>query len=99
MVYHKLVVVGPAGVGKCALTIQHVRSHFVADEYDPTIEDSYRKQLVMTCLLDILDTAGQEKYSALRHQYMRGGEGFLIVFAIDKMQSFEDIESYRAQIG
>ena len=33
------------------------------DEYDPTIEDSYRKQVVIdgeTCLLDILDTAGQE---------------------------------------
>ena len=24
-----------------------------------------------TCLLDILDTAGQEKYSAMRDQYMR----------------------------
>jgi GTPase KRas protein len=35
------------------------------DEYDPTIEDSYRKQVVIdgeTCLLDILDTAGQEEY-------------------------------------
>jgi Ras family protein len=30
-------------------------------EYDPTIEDSYRKQVTIdeeTCLLDILDTAG-----------------------------------------
>lgn len=39
------------------------------DEYDPTIEDSYRKQVVIdgeTCLLDILDTAGQEEYSAMR---------------------------------
>ena len=24
-----------------------------------------------TCLLDILDTAGQEEYSAMRDQYMR----------------------------
>ena len=50
------------GVGKSALTIQLIQNHFV-DEYDPTIEDSYRKQVVIdgeTCLLDILDTAGQE---------------------------------------
>lgn len=33
----KLVVVGGGGVGKSALTIQFVQSHFV-DEYDPTIE-------------------------------------------------------------
>lgn len=43
------------------------------DEYDPTIEDSYRKQVTIdeeTCLLDILDTAGQEEYSAMRDQYV-----------------------------
>ena len=49
-------------MGKSALTIQLIQNHFVP-EYDPTIEDSYRKQVVIdgeTCLLDILDTAGQE---------------------------------------
>ena len=81
------------GVGKSALTIQLIQNHFV-DEYDPTIEDSYRKQVVIdgeTCLLDILDTAGQEEYSAMRDQYMRTGEGFLIVFAVNNAKSFEDI--------
>ncbi|CAI2181041.1 7224_t:CDS:2 [Funneliformis geosporum] len=34
---YKLVVVGGGGVGKSALTIQFIQSHFV-DEYDPTIE-------------------------------------------------------------
>ena len=29
---------------------------------------------------------------------MQTGEGFLIVFAIDNMKSFEDIDSYRGQI-
>ena len=58
------------------------------EEYDPTIEDSYRKQVVIdgeTCLLDILDTAGQEEYSAMRDQYMRTGEGFLLVFAVNEV--------------
>ena len=32
---YKLVVVGGGGVGKSALTIQFIQSHFV-DEYDPT---------------------------------------------------------------
>ncbi|NWT37383.1 RASK GTPase, partial [Chroicocephalus maculipennis] len=60
--------------------------------------DSYRKQVVIdgeTCLLDILDTAGQEEYSAMRDQYMRTGEGFLCVFAINNTKSFEDIHHYR----
>jgi small GTP-binding protein len=48
-----------------------------------------------TCLLDILDTAGQEEYSAMRDQYMRTGEGFLCVFAINNSKSFADINLYR----
>lgn len=49
MTEYKLVVVGAGGVGKSALTIQLIQNHFV-DEYDPTIEDSYRKQ-VRKCLI------------------------------------------------
>ena len=88
------------GVGKSALTIQLIQNLF-AEDYDPTIEDSYRKQVVIdgeTCLLDILDTAGQEEYSAMRDQYMRTGEGFLLVFAVNNAKSFEDISQYREQI-
>lgn len=96
----KLVVVGGGGVGKSALTIQLIHSHFV-DEYDPTIEDSYRKQVVIdneVQVLDILDTAGQEEYSAMREQYMRTGEGFLLVYSITSETSFEELMTYYQQI-
>jgi small GTP-binding protein len=56
----KLVVLGAGAVGKSCMTVQLVSHHFV-DFYDPTIEDSYRKQTVIddeTVQLDILDTAG-----------------------------------------
>ena len=97
---YKLVVVGGGGVGKSALTIQFIQSHFV-DEYDPTIEDSYRKQCTIDndqVLLDILDTAGQEEYSAMREQYMRAGEGFLLVYSIDSRSSLEELQSFHDQI-
>ncbi|KAJ3732173.1 ras protein, partial [Lentinula guzmanii] len=96
---YKLVVVG-GGVGKSALTIQFIQSHFV-DEYDPTIEDSYRKQCVIddeVALLDVLDTAGQEEYGAMREQYMRTGEGFLLVYSITSRNSFEEISTFHQQI-
>ncbi|KAI9280373.1 ras-like protein 3, partial [Sporodiniella umbellata] len=102
---YKIVIVGGGGVGKSALTIQFIQSHFV-DEYDPTIEgtslfDSYRKQCVIddeTALLDVLDTAGQEEYSAMREQYMRNGEGFILVYSIAARLSFEEVNLFYQQI-
>ncbi|KAI0216668.1 RAS1 protein [Massospora cicadina] len=97
---YKIVVVGGGGVGKSALTIQFIQSHFV-DEYDPTIEDSYRKQCVIDdkiALLDVLDTAGQEEYSAMREQYMRTGEGFLLVYSLTSRESYEEIVTFHEQI-
>jgi len=77
-----------------------MHNHFV-DEYDPTIEDSYRKQCVIDgedALVDILDTAGQEEFSAMRGQYMRSGEGFLLVYSITDRDSFDSISAYHQQI-
>lgn len=58
----------------------NTKNHFI-DEYDPTIEDSYRKQCVYSwgkVIHDVLDTAGQEEYSAMRDQYMRSYSVFVI---------------------
>ena len=37
-------------------------------------------------------------YSTMRDQCIINGEGFLCVFSIDNMKSFEDVESHRQQI-
>ncbi|KAJ7736815.1 ras family-domain-containing protein [Mycena metata] len=97
---YKLVVVGGGGVGKSALTIQFMQDHFVTD-YDPTIEDSYQRQCVIddeVALLNVLDTAGQEEYEAMREQYMRTGEGFLLVYSVTSRDSFTEISTYHQQI-
>lgn len=98
--HYKIVVVGGGGVGKSALTIQFIQSYFVSD-YDPTIEDSYTKICSVDgrpVRLDILDTAGQEEFSAMREQYLRSGEGFLLVFAITDRGSFNEIQKLHTQI-
>lgn len=46
-------------------------------QYDPTIEDRYQKVVEyngVPCVLEILDTAGQETFSAMRELYMKNGE-------------------------
>ncbi|KAI8613968.1 putative small G-protein Ras2 [Chytriomyces sp. MP71] len=100
MVVHRIVVLGDGGVGKTALTIQLCLNHFV-ETYDPTIEDSYNKQVVIDdqpCNLEVLDTAGQEEYTALRDQWIRDGEAFLLVYSITSRATFYRIEQFREQI-
>lgn len=40
------MILGSGGVGKSSICTQFVMNHFI-DQYDPTIEDSYRKQVVV----------------------------------------------------
>ncbi|KAF2881498.1 hypothetical protein ILUMI_24676 [Ignelater luminosus] len=96
----KLVVVGDGGVGKSAITIQFFQKLFVTD-YDPTIEDSYLQHVEVDgqwCILDVLDTAGQEEFSAMREQYMRKGDGFLLVYSVTDKNSYENIVNFHTQI-
>merc|ERR1711939_555416 len=100
MTLYKLVVLGDGGVGKTALAIQLCLNHFV-ETYDPTIEDSYRKQVQIdgqSCMLEVLDTAGQEEYTALRDQWIRDGEGFVLVYSISSRSSFSRIQKFHHQI-
>ncbi|XP_076348792.1 ras-related protein M-Ras-like [Tachypleus tridentatus] len=100
LITYILVVVGDGGVGKSALTIQFFQKLFVTD-YDPTIEDSYIQHTEIDgewCVLDVLDTAGQEEFSAMREQYMRKGDGFLLVYSVTDNQSYENIHNFHTQI-
>ncbi|CAD5124962.1 DgyrCDS13204 [Dimorphilus gyrociliatus] len=97
---YKLVVLGSGGVGKSALTVQFVQGIFV-EKYDPTIEDSYRKHVEIDgqqCMLEILDTAGTEQFTAMRDLYMKNGQGFLLVYSITAQSTFDDLEDLREQI-
>lgn len=94
---HKVIMVGSGGVGKSALTLQFMYDEFVED-YEPTKADSYRKKILLDgedVQIDILDTAGQEDYAAIRDHYFRSGEGFLCIFSITEDESFQATQEFR----
>ncbi|PRP86020.1 hypothetical protein PROFUN_05791 [Planoprotostelium fungivorum] len=97
---NSLVVVGSGGVGKSALVIQFIKNTFV-EVYNPTIEENYRRNWSVdggVYLLDILDTAGQEDFQIVTEQYIKAGDGFLLVYSIEDRQSFDNILTFRDQI-
>lgn len=71
------------------------------ETYDPTIEESYRKQMRVDqqlCVVDILDTAGQEEYTSMREYYMKSGEAFILVYSVTSRQSFKEVSAFHAQV-
>ena len=95
-----MVVLGSGGVGKSALTVKFVSGTFM-EKYDPTIEDFYRKEIEVDSapsVLEILDTAGTEQFASMRDLYIKNGQGFVIVYSITSLQTFQDIKTMRDQI-
>lgn len=98
---YKVVMLGSGAVGKSAITVQMVSGHFLSS-YDPTIEDSYRTTINVNnqdIIINILDTAGQEEFYALRDQYMRSGDGYIIVFSITSVTSFLEVNAIKEQLN
>lgn len=98
---YNVVMLGSGAVGKSAITVQMVSGHFLSS-YDPTIEDSYRTTININnkdIILNIIDTAGQEEFYALRDQYMRSGDGYIIVFSITSVTSFLEVNAIKEQLN
>jgi len=100
MAEYKVVVVGAGEVGKTAIILQFVSSHF-EEKYDPTVEDLFRKEITVDGsrnLLEIIDTAGMEQFASMRDLYIQSGEGFLLVYSVAVKQSFVDVQPLREHI-
>uniref|UniRef100_A0A2I2YSV4 Uncharacterized protein n=1 Tax=Gorilla gorilla gorilla TaxID=9595 RepID=A0A2I2YSV4_GORGO len=78
MALHKIIMVDSGGVGKSALTLCFMYDEFV-EEYEPTKADTQDGEEVQ---IYIIDTAGQEDYTAIKDNY------FHCVFSITEMESF-----------
>lgn len=96
----KLTLVGDGGVGKSCLILQYMYGDFV-EEYEPTKADAYRRTITLQgdeVQIDILDTAGQEDYPAVRDGYLKHGDGFLLVFDLTNRETFESIKNHRENV-
>jgi len=97
---YKIVVMGEPAVGKSALTLRFITENFVKD-YNPTIEDSYRKPVTLDAkcdLIEVLDTAGNNDFGAMMENWINEGNAFVLVYAINDLASFQRITAKRERI-
>ncbi|CAK9783402.1 ras-related protein 2 [Cutaneotrichosporon oleaginosum] len=96
----RVAIMGSGGVGKSAIVLRFMNGEFL-DMYDPTIEDSYRKQFDVDgqpCVLDILDTAGTDQYLTFNDLFIRDSHGLVLVFSLTQRDTLEDLYRVRQDI-
>jgi GTPase SAR1 family protein len=74
-----------------SLAHTHSRLTQFVEDYEPTKADSYRKKITLEgdaeeSAIDILDTAGQEDYAAIRDNYFRTGEGVCVCLCVSTVE-------------
>ncbi|KAJ7816211.1 ras protein [Mycena olivaceomarginata] len=60
-----------------------------------------RKQFIVDnrmCFVEVIDTAGQEEYATLRDQWVREGQGFLLIYSITSRTTFDRLEVFRQSV-
>ena len=98
----KVIIVGPAGVGKSSLLLKYTKDKFERD-YNVTIGVDFASKCVeiptnnneiISVKLQLWDTAGQEKFKTITKSYYRGCGGGIIVFDVTNRVSFDNIDCW-----
>jgi hypothetical protein len=79
-----------------SVTIQFIH-HIFLEEYNPTIEHSYRHRVAVddvACLLDVDDAAAHDEFSVLSAQFQQHAEGFLCIYSITSRSSFVKLATF-----
>ena len=96
----RIVIMGGGGTGKSCITVNFVQNMFV-EKYDPTIEDSYRKSVIIDNVIypiEILDTAGTEEFTSMRDLYIKNADGIILVYSLTSAPSVHVLEEIHEKI-
>lgn len=94
----KILLIGPSGAGKSALLIRYCDDQFDSESSTATIGVDFKlKKLSVhgkAYRLNLLDTAGQERFRTLSNSYYRGAHGVILVYDISNRESFNAMERW-----
>ena len=95
-----LVIFGDSGVGKSSIV-----RHLVGEEYNhehvPTVEEFYVKPINhrnKAYELHIIDTSGTYEFPAMRRLAIQKADAAVLVYSLDKPESFTKLERYMEEI-
>jgi len=97
----KIISVGSSAVGKTSLIRRFTENIFV-ETYIETlgVDFAVKRVPLQDCYVELkfFDTAGEEKFGALRPYYYRGAQGAIIVFDLTRRRTFDRVSEWLKQI-
>ncbi|TVY85184.1 40S ribosomal protein S1 [Lachnellula suecica] len=94
----KILMIGPSGAGKSALLIRYCDDQFDSESSTATIGVDFKSKTLSVhgkpYRLNLLDTAGQERFRTLSNSYYRGAHGVILVYDISSRESFNAMERW-----
>jgi len=94
----KIITIGDSGVGKTAIIRRFVFNTFELNNLSTIgVNFSFKDTILKngkSVKLKLIDTAGEEKYKSLSKSYFRNTDGVLFVFAINDLDSFQNITEW-----
>ncbi|XP_052560480.1 ras-related protein Rab-10-like isoform X3 [Tympanuchus pallidicinctus] len=103
----KVVMAGESCVGKTSIVRRYTEPNAAAafsssSSYLPTIGIDFKVKCITLSgtrvKLQIWDTAGQERFHTLSTSYFRGAQGFVLVYDITNLDSFQGVTSWMKDI-
>jgi len=98
---YKVVLIGSVFVGKSSIAKNFLHNKFNS-QTESTIGCSFfRKQLTInnqTICLDIVDSAGSNRFHTLLPMYIKGAHAVLLVYDITSLESFNKIDYLLSEI-
>ena len=98
LIEFKIITLGDSGVGKTSILERYTQGIF-NESVITTLGMSFSsKDYILDnkekIKLKLVDTAGQERYRALAKNYFKNADGVLFVFALDNLNSFNNISEW-----
>jgi len=97
----KVVFLGDQSVGKTSIIHRFIYDSF-DDNYQATIGIDFMSHKMFVeekiIILNLWDTAGQEKFKTITAAYYKGAQGLFLVFDITDRKSFKDIENWIMEV-
>jgi small GTP-binding protein len=96
----KIRLAGDHGIGKTAFM-----TRFLDDTFHPTQVTVDQEVKFKTCSalgetfkVQLIDTAGQERFRTVTSSYYRGAHGIMLTFDLTSKESFEDLQEWLAEV-